>query len=192
MSIEEGEAFYQAYLKAFPGLVTYWDKNKQEALNKGYILFNHVTKRKSFVEFFEEYKSVEKEIKVKGFWTEYKIHKENNSDYFKGTLSPLVKKYFQYKGTIERKALNYPVQGSSADITKLAGVYIFDYLKQKNLLFKVWMPNVIHDEILLETPLELAEELAKIVKDCMEKAGQRFYTRVPLHADPVISDHWTH
>lgn len=190
--LEQGEAFYNAYLEAFPGLVAYWEENKREALKNGYILFNHVTKRKSFIDFFDEFKELEKKIKIKGFWTNYKEHKDNNSSYFIEYLSPLVKKYFQYKGTIERKALNYPVQGTSADITKLAGVYIFDYLKQRNLLFKVWMPNVIHDEILLEAPESLTENLSKIVKDCMEKAGERFYKRVPLHADPIISNSWTH
>lgn len=88
--------------------------------------------------------------------------------------------------------MNYPVQGTSADITKLAGIYIFNYLKNNNLLFTVWMPNVIHDEIIVECPLEKAEELCKIVKESMEKAGDRFYTRVHLKADPVISNLWTH
>ena len=123
---------------------------------------------------------------------EYRAEKSANSSHFLNDLAPAVKKYYRYKGTIERKALNYPIQGTSADITKLAGIYMFRYLTEHDLLFKVWMPNVVHDEILLECPVDMAEGLALVLKDCMERAGRKFYNTVELRADPVVTMYWTH
>jgi len=192
ISEEEGERFYNAYMKAFPGLSEYWKGNKKEALKNGYVLFNDVTKRKSFVGFFHQFTDLETKVNNNIFWKNYREHKEKNSLVFQNELKPLVKKYFNFKGQIERKALNYPVQGTSADITKLAGIYIFKHLEEKDLLFKVFMPNVIHDEIMLEAPKELSKELGTVVKRCMEKAGERFYSRVKLTTDVHIGQSWEH
>lgn len=189
--VEQGEEVYKAYLAAFPGLTKYWDKNKAEALRNGYVTFNHVTKRKSYVEGFEEFQKLSSQINS-DFWSQYREEKAKNSSLFIEELKPKVKKYFNFKGTIERKALNYPVQGTSADITKLAGVYIFDYLRQNNYLFKVWMPNVVHDEILVEAPKGISQHMGKVVQECMEKAGERFYNRVKLTADPYVGPDWKH
>ena len=190
--IEQGEAVYEAYLRAYPGLVQYWNENKKAAIRNGYVLFNHVTKRKSYVDFYDEFLELKNKVNAPGFWDIYRKEKQLDSIKFKNELKPLVRQFFKHRGTIERKALNYPVQGTSADITKLAGVYLFKYLLDNNLLFKVWMPNVIHDEIMVEAPEDIVEDLSLVVKDCMEKAGARFYTRVALTADPFVGNTWEH
>jgi DNA polymerase-1 len=96
------------------------------------------------------------------------------------------------KGDIERMSLNYPIQGSSADITKLAGIYFFRYLIEKGLVFKVLMPNVVHDEWIVESPKELAEEMKNKLQECMEDAGKVFCKVVKLKAEPVVTSHWQH
>lgn len=189
---EEGHRIYNSYMKAFPGLASYWDSNKREAFRTGYVEFNHVTKRKSYIDFFDEYKKLEEKIRVPGFWDNYRRHKTSDTDEFRNNLLPLVRKYFNYKGDIERRAMNYRVQGTAADITKLASVYIFNYLKENDLLFKVWFPATIHDEVVLECPDTISEELAPIVTKCMEDAGNRFYTRVPFTASTHRGLTWEH
>jgi DNA polymerase I-like protein with 3'-5' exonuclease and polymerase domains len=47
-------------------------------------------------------------------------------------------------------------------------------------------------EVILECPEELSEELSIMVKEKMEKAGLRFYKRVPLKAEPFIGKTWEH
>ena len=96
------------------------------------------------------------------------------------------------RGDIERMSLNYPIQGSSADITKLAGVYFFRYLVKNDLLFKVLLPNVVHDEWIVEAPEEMAESLSIVLKECMEKAGDLFCQTVKLKADPMVTYYWEH
>jgi len=107
-------------------------------------------------------------------------------------LKPKVREYFIKKGDIERMSLNYPIQGSSADITKLAGVYMFRYLEEHKLLFKVLMPNVVHDELHLECPKDMAENLATVLKECMERAGDKFCKTIKLKAEPCITAVWAH
>jgi len=193
VSLEEGEEVYKAYFKAFPGLANYFKQEKASALKLGYIQFNNVSCRKCFIPFFEEYQKLHNEIyNTEGFWEDYKVNKQQNTNRFKDYFKPMVRQYFMKKGEIERMSLNYPIQGSSADITKLAGVYFFRYLRENNLIFKVLLPNVVHDEWIVEAPEELATEISKVLQKSMEDAGDVFCKIVKLKAEPQITKYWQH
>jgi len=192
ISIEQGDKVYEAYFDAFPGLKDHFKKVKAKTLKNGYILFNNFTKRKCYIDSFDEFKAKRKVTQENGFWVKYNKEKAIKSNEYIQELGPLVRKVFSWKGLLERNALNYPIQGTSADITKMAGVFMFRYLIEKDLLFKVFMPNVVHDEILLDCPKEIAETLAEALKASMEEAGKVFCKTVELTAVPVITDYWTH
>jgi DNA polymerase-1 len=193
ISMEEGEKVYQEYFKAFPGLADYFKQEKQKALKLGYIEFNSVSNRKCFIDYFQDFTKLYNEIyNTEGFWEDYKMNKQQNTNRFRDYFKPIVRQYFMKKGDIERMSLNYPIQGSSADITKLAGIYFFRYLEENNLVFKVLMPNVVHDEWIVETSEDIAEEISKVLKTCMEDAGKLFCPAVKLSAEPQITDHWQH
>lgn len=87
---------------------------------------------------------------------------------------------------------NYPIQGTSAAITKLAGILYWNHLVKENLVFKVKIAIICHDEYLIEVPKELAEQEALALKKCMEEAGSYYCETVPLTATPVITEHWKH
>ncbi len=193
LSIEEGEEVYKAYFKAFPGLANYFKQEKKRALELGYIQFNNISGRKCFIPFFDEYQKLHKEIyETEGFWDSYKLEKSQDSAIFKQHFKPKVREYFMKRGDIERMSLNYPIQGSSADITKLAGVYFFKYLLENNLLFKVLLPNVVHDEWIVEAPVELSTEISTVLQACMEKAGDVFCKTIKLKAEPCVTLNWKH
>jgi DNA polymerase-1 len=190
LSVEQGQHIYDSYFKAFPGLKDYFDKTKKFGLDNGYVLISPVTGKKSYVDYYDEFKESSKEIKKSGFWDAFKKHKESKT----ATYSELKKKvslYFSKKGDIERMSLNYPIQGESAEITKLSCVYFWeDYLITNNLLFTVKFVNTVHDENVVECPESIAEEASKALEDAMVKAGAVFCKRVPLKADPCISKYW--
>lgn len=193
ISMEEGENVYKAYFKAFPGLADYFKQEKQRALKLGYIQFNNISGRKCFIPYFDEFQKLHKEIyETDGFWDDYKLEKSKNSVKFINYFKPKVREYFIKKGDIERMSLNYPIQGTSADITKLACVYFYRYLLQNNLIFKVKMVNVVHDEIIIECDSELASNLSTILQKSMEDAGQVFCKVVKLKADPMVTTTWKH
>jgi DNA polymerase-1 len=83
----------------------------------------------------------------------------------------------------ERVAINTPVQGSAADIIKLAMVRLGPALAglDADLLLQV------HDELVVEAPAGEAEAVAAVMREVMEKA---MTLDVPLKVDVGIGDHW--
>ena len=85
----------------------------------------------------------------------------------------------------ERAAMNTPVQGTAADIIKLAMVRVHDELKKQGLRAQLILQ--VHDELLIEAPKEEAEQVAGILKQCME---QVYHLSVPLVADVKTGESW--
>ena len=191
LPVELGMEIEKSYLEGFPGIAAYFKKVKQEMWDKGYILISSITGHKSFVEGWSELKELEKSF-TREFWEKYKLAKTNDTKEFYDYYKPLVRNYFNKKGAAERSALNFPVQGSAAILTKLAGVFFYEELIKRNLLFTVLIPNAVHDEILVEAPKEISEEIAALLQKCMEDAGALFCKSVKLTAVPEIGECWIH
>ena len=85
----------------------------------------------------------------------------------------------------ERAAMNMPLQGSSADIIKLAMLGVVRRLREEGLRAKLVLQ--VHDELILDTPKEEAERTAAVLKDEMEKAAK---LEVPLIADVSMGRSW--
>lgn len=192
ISIEEGNAVEAAYYNAFPGVKDYFKKVTTEAINNKVIVYNQQTKHKLKPYFISELERLEKEINMEGFWTKYRQEKAKRSSLYTNDMAKTVSQYFKLKGMLERMSKNYPVQGTGAAMTKLACIYIFNYIIEHNLQNKVLIPNIIHDEIVAECSIEISKNISKIIKESMEKAGNYFCKRVPLKADPYIGNSWTH
>lgn len=85
----------------------------------------------------------------------------------------------------ERAAMNMPLQGSSADIIKIAMINVDKALKGNGLKTKLILQ--VHDELVLEAPCEEAEQAAKILKYEMENAVQ---LNVPLTVEVHSGKNW--
>jgi DNA polymerase-1 len=85
----------------------------------------------------------------------------------------------------ERTALNSPLQGTAADLIKLAMIGVFQKLKEAGLLSRLL--SQIHDELLFEAPEKEVGILAGIVKSSMEGV---FPLRVPLVANISVGSNW--
>ena len=85
----------------------------------------------------------------------------------------------------ERAAMNMPLQGSSADIIKIAMVNIYNTLKKKGLKTKLILQ--VHDELVLDAPENEAEEAAALLKYDMENAVK---LNVPLKVDVHSGKNW--
>lgn len=96
------------------------------------------------------------------------------------------------KSASDNQSCNYPSQGTAAAMTKIAGIRYFNHLVKDDLIFKVLMPNDVHDEYLIEPPAEIAEQEAKKLSECMEYAARIFCKKVTIKAEPEIADHWVH
>lgn len=85
----------------------------------------------------------------------------------------------------ERAAVNAPIQGSAADLVKIAMIKIQNQLEEKEL--KSLMIMQVHDELVFDVPDEETKALPKLVKENMENA---YKMRVPLVADIFLGDSW--
>ena len=85
----------------------------------------------------------------------------------------------------ERVAMNMPIQGSAADIIKIAMVKVHRALKEGG--FRSRLILQVHDELLIETALEEKEAVAKILKENMEQAVA---LSVPLDVDVHEGQNW--
>ena len=83
----------------------------------------------------------------------------------------------------KRIAMNAPIQGTAADITKIAMVKIEERIKKEKLDAKILLQ--VHDEIIVECNDNIKEKVVKILKEEMEKAA---VLQVPLIADIRISE----
>lgn len=93
------------------------------------------------------------------------------------------------KGSIERGAQNYPIQGTGGTMTKCAAILFEEALIKNNL--NAFIVNLVHDEIVAECPENEAERVKNLLVESMIKAGKIFCPSVPMKVDPIISDYWT-
>lgn len=85
-----------------------------------------------------------------------------------------------------RQVVNSRIQGSAADMSKIAGIKLFTNERLKELGFKILVP--IHDEYLCECPVENAKECAKLLSDVMCSAAEDI--QLPIKVDVAISYKW--
>ncbi len=85
----------------------------------------------------------------------------------------------------ERMAMNTPIQGSAADLIKMAMVKVHEELKKRNLKSRLILQ--VHDELIVETHRSELEEVKQLVEECMEKAIE---LKVPVIADISSGDCW--
>ncbi len=103
----------------------------------------------------------------------------------KRTIADINASNFMVRSAAERTARNTPIQGSAADIIKLAMIKTFETLKQNGLKSKLILQ--VHDELILNVPLDELEVVKPILKYCMEEC---YELSVPLKVDMNTGDSW--
>ena len=92
---------------------------------------------------------------------------------------------FMQRSFGERVAMNAPIQGTAADIIKIAMIHVNEELKKRNL--KSRMILQVHDELLIEADETELEEVQQILQDKMEHAAELL---VPLSVDMHTGKNW--
>ena len=84
-----------------------------------------------------------------------------------------------------RAAMNTPIQGTAADIMKIAMLKVFKEIEKRGLKSKIVLQ--VHDEMMLEVPIGEQQEIQEIMKNCMESAAD---LKVPLVAEISEANNW--
>ena len=185
----EAEKIYNNFMKGFPGVKRYQDFARAEVMKTGYILMNPITRHKAFIYDWAELKEIQENMNDPLYMAIYEQYKNSK---VKNEVVDAVKHYIKRKSASEKQSINYRIQNRGAMAFKLASIKLFNYLRSKNLLFIVKYCVPAHDEINLECPADIADEIADILVKCMESGGKPFCPRVHLGADVSIDDHWVH
>ncbi len=85
----------------------------------------------------------------------------------------------------ERVAMNMPIQGTAADIIKIAMIRVYNRLKKENMKARLILQ--VHDELIVEAPENEAEKAAQLLSEEMQNAVQ---LSLPLTADAGIGKTW--
>jgi DNA polymerase I len=140
---------------------------------------------KQYIEtYFERYKGVERFIEE----TLDKVRREQSVQTYFGRIRPIPdiqSRNPNMRGFAERTAINTPLQGTAADLIKLAMLRIDQLIRDRKL--KSAMTLQVHDELLFDVVPEEAEELQELVKHEMEHVAE---FSVPIVAEVGVGKNW--
>lgn len=189
LDAKRAKEIYENYMSGFAGLKRYQDFRRVDVMRKGYILLSKITGHKAYIYDYDELKRQMDKQEDPEFWAYYREMKQENPecDTVQG-----VRRLAGRKAESEKQSINYPIQAAGALTFKLASMKLFNWLRKNNLLFIVKYCIPVHDEINLEAPEEISQEVADMLVKCMVSAGKPFCTRAHLGADVEVGDHWIH
>jgi len=162
ISVEEAKELITKYFTAFPKIHSFLTFLGNYGTQRGFILTYKPFTR---VRWFEKWTP---EMKQSKYITDKEISKN--------------------KGEIERQSKNTPIQGTGANMIKLAMVYIRLY--SKRLPYPVKLVLQIHDDIVCEVPEQYAKEWSKIQERLMKRAAKVIIKNLEMKCDITISKEW--
>ncbi len=194
VSLEEGKVFFKAFFDGYKGLEKNFTDTKNLALKRGWVEIDPLYKKRYFFPYFNRMKELEERA-----WTYYpedyrKMSKEEKEEVKAALkinspeLSLIWKEFMTLKGKLERRALNFRIQGFAATMSKVAAILIDD----NNRSLKFGLLLAVHDEFVEEYIESIAEEKSALTVECMRESGRKMCKEVPMDADTAVGDYWIH
>lgn len=149
--------------------------------------------QKFYDEYFEQFSSIKDYLDdtknfVRKFGYTETLFKRRR--YFGGINSTLP----FIRAMAERMAINAPIQGTSADIIKLAMKMVDERIEKEGLSDKVFPILQIHDELIYEIKEDVAEKVAPVIEDIMEHVLENSFIKykpeVPLDVNFAVGNNW--
>lgn len=187
---EEGERVLTAYMESFPQLNEYFNKCEEKILKNGFIVIDDYTGRRFYYSGHSRWLDLDKKMD-REYWQTYRDLKTKDGELAQRYRNE-VRYYFMAKSEMRKISLNYPIQGTSGSMTKLGVLVFFNYICKYNLQNTVKICNIVHDEVVVECPEYMADNISKVLQNAMEYAGKQLLDELEVKANPVITKHWTH
>lgn len=207
VSTKEAQAIYDKVIASFPALGKFIEDSQEMARKEGYVttawgrrrhlhdmqLDKYEIKSTSFdVLSFDKNVSLDVSDSVKKCWTT-KMDKSYGAFKKMQTIAEaekqgiIIKDNSTYVGRAERQCVNARVQGSAADITKLAMIAINNDERMKELDFHLLIQ--VHDEVIGECPIENAKEAGERLSYLMRTAPSHLI-KLPFKCDISYTSNW--
>lgn len=207
VSTKEAQAIYDKVIASFPALGQFIEDSQEMARTEGYVttawgrrrhlhdmqLEKYVIKSTSFdVLSFDKNVSLDVSDSVKKYWKEkmdksYGVTKKLQTIADAEKQGIIIKDNSTYVGRAERQCVNARVQGSAADITKLAMIAINNDERMKELDFHLLIQ--VHDEVIGECPIENAKEAGERLSYLMRTAPSHLI-KLPFKCDVDFMKNW--
>jgi DNA polymerase-1 len=169
--LKRGKELIEKVYKGFPKLRPYFDRQGQLAKENGYIVANELTKRRSYIPFFDKYKTMKAHIETftRRGWEPH---------------PHVVRDCRMLEAKIQRWAQNIPIQATAADVAKQAGIY----LRQRSKKIGFDIVIFAHDEYVVEC----AEWKKKAVSLALERSCSEAVNKFLTIAVPAVAEDSTH
>jgi len=191
--IEEAANLLDLYWNAYPQMAESMNRYGNLANKYGYS--NTVLgRRRYYTDILEKIRRIRSQLSPKDVLDKMKEHKmewllkegekvtDQNLDYLKKRMIG------RFKGDINRQAGNQHIQGTAADMTKLAAIKVKKVIMEKNLDAK--LVGLIHDEVIVESNKGCLKEMEELTLQCMTEAFTHFCPTVNPAVDGKCSPHW--
>lgn len=186
-SIEEAEAFANAYNKGFPGIAKFKEQGSKFVRSNGYIILCKETGHKTFWWDWKYWKEKQASFTPE-FWEEYRTYHKGTGD----SVALMVREHFQAASKWDRKALNSVTQGLGAIILKDSQITIFNWVVDNGYFNKILLVNLTHDEANWEFPEELNPQFPEFLSKTMEQAATKYCKSLPIPAEASVGTCWIH
>ncbi|MBC7836256.1 hypothetical protein H7X87_00545 [Acetobacteraceae bacterium] len=200
-----GDAHSEVASRVFhtkPEDVTYDQRRVAKVINFGILYGMGVTslqqslgtKRAEAQEFYNQYfdafprlAAYIDEVKASALIQGYTATFFGRRRYFDGIKSPIP----YVRASAERMAINAPMQGTQADVIKLAMIRISEYLKEKNMEEDAHLLLQVHDELVFEVAENKVDELAPTIKEIMENIlSDKERKGIPFKTEGKVGPNW--
>ena len=182
ITLQEAEQIYIDFLEAYPRMAEWFKEVNKQANTHGFVQTQFGRKRRflGHVEIAKRYEAVDKQIKALLGKDTYNLRTDKIPYNLKQAMYEVRGDYSR----VQRQSINAIIQGSSADIMKIAMVKLFDYIKDK----PDWnMLATIHDEVLIEIPASTTPEELMALAEVQRTAVS---LDVPMKVDIEVSAIW--
>jgi len=198
ISMDEAEDLVEGYFQTFFMLHDFIESSKEDAIQKGYVLFEPKYSAIFIQSEFKEMLEKEEECKSYFFNDDYKDLDPEERVKYKADLyrnKPHIKEWFSEVGTMKsrlgNRGCNLKIQGVSAKQSKVAQINIRKHeVTHPDIQWKMCL--LLHDEIVSETDTKYGAEVAKLQGQYMEKAANLFCPNVKFETSGGVSTQWIH
>jgi DNA polymerase I-like protein with 3'-5' exonuclease and polymerase domains len=166
MSLPEAKALIREYFLAFPAIKGILETLGTYGVENGFIKTLYPFNRKRYFPYWREYRG-----------------------YINAHLTGVMN--VKQLGEIERASKNHPIQGTSADITKVAMVLIRNYIRDNELWDSIKLQAQVHDQVTTICIKEIANEWKITLNELMCEAGRLVIPSGILQAETQITSTWT-
>lgn len=184
MSKEEAQQIEAYYKEGFKGATKYQEMCMKRVESTGVI---HICKETGHIAKWWDWDKWYSRQKSKEFWDTYRELKISGKP-----IPEIYSEHFKAKNKWNKNSVNSTTQGLGAVIFKHFNYLLYLWIISKGYFNKVKFCVPAHDEIVIECPNELVEEVTAKTKYFMESVGALYCHELPLPAEASVDLHWVH